>query len=30
VNVPSEGEATAYMVMIAGDSREELIEQHAG
>lgn len=28
VTVPAEGEATLYLVMIAGESREELVEQH--
>src|SRR5436305_10300103 len=30
VLVPAEGERTIYMVLIAGESREELIEQHKG
>jgi len=28
LNLPGEGENTGYMVIIAGESREELIEQH--
>lgn len=28
VRLPADGEQTVYMVMIAGESREELIEQH--
>jgi oligosaccharide amylase len=28
VNLPANGEATVYMVIVAGESREELLEQH--